>query len=103
MELMNWQEILTILLPLLALMSWVYNRIEKKADERFNLLQKKIDDLRSELKEDINNLKGELKGEINGLKTGVQSLDSRVSRIEGHLTGMYYHWEPKVIEKKNDK
>jgi hypothetical protein len=77
---MNWQEVLTILVPILGMMAWVYNRIEKKFDTGFT----------------------ELKAEIKDLRKDIQSIDSRVSRIEGHLIGMH-HWEPKVIEKKEEK
>lgn len=96
---MNWQDILTILLPLLVLMSWVYNRIEKKSDERQKQIEKRADERQKEIEKRFD----DLKTEISGLRSATQSLDSRVSRIEGHLTGMHYHWEPKVIEKKNDK
>lgn len=88
---MNWQEILTILIPLFGLMGWIYNRIEKKSIERH-----------LEVKEEMKGIKEEMKD----VKNGLQSLDSRVSRIEGHLTGMYHfehRWEPKVIEKDDKK
>lgn len=36
---MNWQEILIILAPLLALMGWTYNRIDKKLDKLSDTMQ----------------------------------------------------------------
>jgi len=85
---MNWQEVAAILIPIISFMGWVYTRIEKKAEER---------ERKSEAR--FENLKNELKAEIHDLRKDMQSLDSRVARIEGHLTGMYYTWEPKVISK----
>ena len=80
---MEWTEVLSISVPILALMGWVYNRIEKKADERHK-------DIKYDMKE--------IKGDIKELKISIQNLDSRVSRIEGQL--MPSPWEPKVKEKK---
>ena len=97
---MNWPEVLTILVPLVGLMGWVYNRIEKKADERFRELKEEIKETKKELRGEIESTKKELKADIDKVQSGVQSLDSRVSRIEGHLTGMGHHWEPKVLEKE---
>ena len=76
---MDWQPILTILIPILSFMGWVYARIEKRADERFH----------------------ELKNEIKDLRKDIQSLDSRVSRIEGQLIGPF-RFEPKIVEVKEE-
>lgn len=73
---MNIQEILTILVPTLALLGWVYSRIDKRFDSIMN-----------ELKE---------------MRKDIQSLDTRVSRIEGFLAGPT-HWEPKIIQKEEEK
>jgi hypothetical protein len=35
---MNWQEILTILGPILGLMGWVYHRIDKKLDKMTTMM-----------------------------------------------------------------
>lgn len=88
---MNWQEILTLLIPIFALMGWTYKRIDKRfesADKRFESIDKRFDKLFDELKE---------------MRKEIQSLDSRIARIEGHLTGMGYHWESKVVEKREEK
>lgn len=65
---MTWQDILMIIAPLMSLMGWTYFRIDKK-----------FDIVMSEIKE---------------MRKDIQSLDSRISRIEGQLTPRY--WEPKV-------
>lgn len=36
---MNWQEILIILVPLMGMMTWVYNRIDKKIDKLSEMMQ----------------------------------------------------------------
>lgn len=44
----------------------------------------------------------ELKSEIKEMKQDLKSIDSRISRIEGHLTGMGHFWEPRIFEKKEE-
>jgi len=49
---MDWKEILTILVPILGMMAWVYNRIDKKfekVEERFDKVDRKLDDLNMRL------------------------------------------------------
>lgn len=75
---MNWQDALTIIIPLAALMGWIYSRIDKK----FDIMDKRFDSLDSDIKD---------------LSKDIQSLNSRISRIEGQLN-VPYHWEPKVKE-----
>lgn len=130
---MNWQEILTIIIPLGAFMAWIYGRLDKKFDhidkqfadvnlqfkdvnQQFKDLKKELKEdigtLRTELKEDIGTLRTELKediealrGDVKDLNKSVQSLDSRVSHIEGQLIRMYPYeprWEPKIIEKSKE-
>ena len=74
---MNWQEVLTILVPIIAYMGWVYARIEKKADirqatseKRFDALEKRFDKVDEKL----------------------QSLDTRLTRLEGRFDERGY-WE----------
>jgi len=86
---MNWQEILIILVPLLGLMAWVYNRLDK----RFDAILNEMKDMRKDIQD--------LRKDIQDLRKDIQSLDSRISRIEGQLTGIY-HWEPRILEKKED-
>lgn len=69
---MNWQEILTIIIPIIGFLGWIYGRLDK----RFERLENQINDVRKD----------------------IQSLDSRVSRIEGQLSP--YHWEPKIKQKE---
>lgn len=78
---MNWQEILTIVIPIIAFMGWIYSR---------------------EVKLDINKLKGDIKD----LRKDVQAVESRVSHIEGQLLRMnpYEHrWYPHVKERDKRK
>lgn len=42
---MNWQEVLTILIPILSLMAWVYNRIEK----RFDAIMEELKSIRADI------------------------------------------------------
>jgi len=63
---MNWQEIIAIVAPIMGRLAWFYNRIDKK----FECIDKRFDGVNLELKE---------------IRRDIQSLDTRVSRIEGHL------------------
>ncbi len=47
---MDWQEILMLLIPILGLMVWVYNRIEKKADDRLDKIEKNFKEINLDLK-----------------------------------------------------
>lgn len=58
---MNWQEILTILVPILGLLSWTYTRIDKKIDR----------------------LTDHMDGEFAEVKKSLHSLDMRLTRLEG--------------------
>lgn len=48
---MNWQEKLTILIPILSLIVWGYHRIQRKADERLKQIverfKESIDSIKS--------------------------------------------------------
>lgn len=78
---MNWQEILIILLPLLSLMAWVYNQIEKKFNDRFNYL----------------------KNEINYIKLDISIIKDRLSRIEGQSIVPLKYWAPSIFEKTKEE
>ena len=71
---MDWQNALLIVIPLASFLGWIYRRIDKK----FEVMMLEIKELRKD----------------------VQSLDTRVSRIEGFLAGPT-HWEPRIILKKD--
>jgi septal ring factor EnvC (AmiA/AmiB activator) len=87
---MNWAEILTIIVPLGSFMAWVCHRIDKK----FEAVDKKF--------ENVDRRFESVLGEIKDLRKDVQSIDSRVARIEGQLTGVY-HWEPKWNPPNDDR
>lgn len=67
---MNWQEILIILVPILSLLAWTYNRIDKK----FESLEQKMD------------------SGFKDLKDSLHSLDMRLTRLEGRFDERGY-WE----------
>ncbi len=82
---MNWQDILAIVIPILSLMGWTYNRIDKK----FENMQKNFESVLSELKE---------------VRKDIQSLDRRVSHLEGFMYGRDPRFpELKIIDKKEEK
>ncbi len=86
---MDWQLILTILVPTFAFLGWIYNRIDKKfdcVDKKFEGVYQRFDMVFDELKQ---------------LRKDMQVLDSRISRIEGQLTGVP-SWEPKIRERKQE-
>lgn len=66
---MNWQDILAIVVPIVTLLGWIYHRIDKKFDSIMN--------------------------ELREMRKDIQSLDSRISRIEGQLNPPV-HFEPKI-------
>ena len=67
---MNWQEILTILIPLFGLMAWVYNRIDKKFEA----------------------LSTDVKHEFKSVKDALHQIDMRLTRLEGRFDERGY-WE----------
>lgn len=80
---MNWQEILIILVPILGLMSWVYSRIEKKADERHASMEKKFDMVFQELK---------------SIRDDIHQIDKRLTKLEGRFDERGY-WESREFRK----
>lgn len=93
---MNWQEVAAIIIPIISFMGWVYSRIEKKAEERERKSKARFENLKNELKAEIHGVRTEskldnheLRKEVGDLRKDIQLLDSRLARMEGHLTGMY--------------
>jgi F0F1-type ATP synthase membrane subunit b/b' len=74
---MHWQDILAIVVPLFALITWVYTRTEKKADERYRELKEEMKELRSEDKD---------------LRSILISIKDRLTRLEGRFDERGY-WE----------
>lgn len=81
---MDWKDILTILVPLFTFLGFIYHQMNRK----FDLIDKKFDKIDQRFEK---------------MEEKLQNIDSRIARIEGHLTGMHYGWDPKIIEKKEDK
>lgn len=69
---MNWQEILTILVPILGMLAWVYNRMDK----RFDSVDRELDLTRSD----------------------IHNLDMRLSKLEGRFEERGY-WEAREHRK----
>ena len=76
---MNWQDILSIVVPLGGLMAWIYSRLDKrfdaidkrfeKNDERFNGIDK----------------------ELSQLNTRVAVIESKLSDISTNVTHLMWH------------
>ena len=84
-------EILIILVPLLGLMAWVYNRIEKKADERHEILEKRFDKIDQRFEK--------IDRRFDQVDQRLQSLDIRLTRLEGRFDERGY-WEAREFRKK---
>lgn len=76
---MDWKEILSILVPIFALLGWIYLRIDKK----FDIVDKKFDQVIEELK---------------CIRKDLNSIDMRLSRLEGRFEERG-HWEAREWRK----
>lgn len=94
---MNLPEVLAIIIPLIAMMGWVYSRIEKKLEYTHSEL--KIELNRVEKKLEYSH--SELKIELKEIKADISAIKDRVSRIEGQLSPRP-EFTPKVLEKKEE-
>ena len=74
---MNWQDVLTLLIPLLGLMSYLYNRIEKKAEDRQRQVQQDMDKIYQEVRD---------------IKKDTSRINERLTRLEGRFDERGY-WE----------
>jgi tetrahydromethanopterin S-methyltransferase subunit G len=75
---MNWQEILIILVPLLGMMSWIYNKLEKrfeKIEEKFGKIDQRFDHIEEKLR----------------------NIDLRLARLEGRFDERGY-WESRYYK-----
>lgn len=95
----DWQNILTIVVPLGAFLGWIYNRLDKKfdkIDKRFD----KVDERFEKVDQRFENVDKR----FDKVDEKLQILDSRVSRIEGQLTPTQVrYWEPKIVTKEEEK
>jgi len=97
-QIVNWQEILTIIIPLAAFMGWIYNRIDKKfesVDKRFEQVTKQFE----RQFERVENRLDRIENRLDRIEGSIQSLESRVSRIEGQLIGPPAPFYPRLVEK----
>ncbi len=65
---LNWQDLLSIIVPLGALIGWMWSRLDKKFD-KIDKNFEKIDE------------------KLGKMDTNIQGLDRRISHIEGYLMG----------------
>lgn len=80
---MNWEEILTILIPILGFMGWVYSRIEKKIEAGNLAIKAEVKEIKEELKE---------------IKKEISSVKDRLTRLEGRFDERGY-WESREYHK----
>lgn len=80
---MNWQDILSIIVPLGALIAWLHRDLKSQI-AKVEVRIEKVETRMEKLEEKVN------------------SLDSRIARIEGQLMHFEPRWEPKIKEKQND-
>lgn len=74
---MNWQDILTIIVPLGAFMGWIYSRVDRK----FDAVDKRFDAVDRKFEEKFDGIHHELQE----VKSSLAQIDSRLSRLEGRL------------------
>lgn len=77
---LNWQDILIILVPMLSLLSWTYSRVDKKIDK----------------------LTSHMDGEFAEVKKSLHSLDMRLTRLEGRFDERGY-WESRRTGTHDEK
>jgi len=84
---MDWIQILAIVVPIVAFLGWMYNRIDKK----FDRIDERFEKMDSSLKE-----------EFKSINATLSQLKDRVLIIEVQMRSGPYHWEPKIVEKKEE-
>jgi lipopolysaccharide biosynthesis regulator YciM len=76
---MDWIQILAIVVPIVAFLGWMYNRIER-----------------------FEKMDSSLKEEFKSINATLSQLKDRVLIIEVQMRSGPYHWEPKIVEKKEE-
>jgi len=77
---MDWTQVFAIVVPIVAFSGWIYNRIDKKFDK----------------------IEKEIKEEFKNVNASINQIKDRVLTIEVQMRSGPYHWEPKIIEKKEE-
>lgn len=108
---MNWQDILTIIVPLGAFLGWIYSRIDKRfeeicfrTDKRFDEFSSRMDKKFEENKNDIKEIKDDLKdirADLVILNTRVAIIESKLSDISTNVT--YLMWHNQTLPQKEAK
>ena len=88
---MNWQDVLTLLIPLLGLMSYLYNRIEKKAEDRQKQTHQEFDKVHQKF-EKVYQEFDKVYQEIKDVKKDTSRINERLTRLEGRFDERGY-WE----------
>lgn len=103
---MNYAEILTILIPMMTFLGWVYLRIDKKfekIDEKFEKMEQKfekIDEKFEKIDEKFDQLNTKIDSVENSLSKDIRSIDRRLSHLEGFIMGRGFPMpDLKVVEK----
>lgn len=94
---MIWQEILLIVVPIMGMMAWVYNRIEKKADERSNQVNKQFEKIDARF-EKIDARFEKIDARFDQIDEKLHALDMRLTRLEGRFDERGY-WESREWHK----
>lgn len=83
---MNWQEILTIMVPILGMLGWVYNRVDKrfdKIDQRFEKVDQRFEKINQRFEK---------------VEEKLDSMNMRLTRLEGRFEERGY-WESRDYHK----
>lgn len=78
---MHWQDILAILVPLMALMAWVYKKTEMKFERLEAVMDKRFQEVDKRFQE-VNVKFKEIHSELSRINESIHGLDRRLIRLE---------------------
>ena len=105
---MDWKELLTILIPTLGFLAWVYNRLDKKFDkmeDKFNKMEDKFDKRFEEVDkrfEKVDKQFEKMYDVINEIKKDTYRIEMRITRLEGQFDERGY-WESRKTGTHDEK
>lgn len=94
---MHWQDILTIVIPIIGMMTYFYNRLEKKSEERFEAMEKRFEKVDQRF-EKVDQRFEKVDQRFNQVDQQLQSIDRRLTRLEGRFDERGY-WESREYRK----